>query len=620
MYRFKSFHLAIIALSLSLSTAYGQDDNPEPCRVVVDIQNIENDQVSVKVIPAPSENFLTVYNMPKIVPGTYSISDFGRFVVDFTAVDTSGKEMLVSRLDTNRWAIANAPALDHISYKVNDTYDEPAAAGIFEPSGTNIEAGENVVMNTFGFVGYFDDKKDVPYEFTVVKPEEFYGATSLKRAWSDARQDIFYAKNYFELHDCPILYAKPDTTSLQVANARVMVAVYSPGGNMGSAEVMAEVEDIFLAAAEYLGGTLPTDQYNILLYLAGMGSGSGGFGALEHNTSTLFVLPDAPISALSQTIKDVTAHEFFHIVTPLNIHSEQIHNYDFIRPQMSQHLWLYEGCTEYAAHHVQVKHGLMSLDDYLEVMRGKMVAASNYDTGIAFTELSKKALDEHASQYGNVYQQGALIGMAVDLKLRELSDGAYGIQDLMRDMSAEYGVDRPFEDKALFKEIARISGYPEMESFLNRHVANAEPIPFDSLLQSVGIQYAPEITEMVVSGGNVGFGYNPRREKVVILGTDRMDSFGTALGLRSGDELVSWDGVEVNMDNIKTVIRDFKRNTEPGKKVKVVVNRRDDEGNYKVLKLKAKAELVEQKRKDVLAPVDAPTEAQLRLRKSWIDL
>jgi hypothetical protein len=68
------------------------------------------------------------------------------------------------------------------------------------------------------------------------------------------------------------------------------------------------------------------------------------------------------------------------------------------------------------------------------------------------------------------------------------------------------------------------------------------------------------------------------------------------------------------------VIRDFKRETEPGKKVKVVVNRRDDEGNYKVLKLKAKAELVEQKRKDVLAPVDAPTEAQLRLRKSWIDL
>jgi predicted metalloprotease with PDZ domain len=528
--------------------------------------------------------------------------------------------MLVSRLDTNRWAIANAPALDHVSYKVNDTYDEPAAGGIFEPSGTNIETGENVVMNTFGFVGYFDDRKDIPYEFTVIKPKEFYGATSLKRAWSEAQQDIFYAKNYFELHDCPILYAKPDTTSLQVANARVMVAVYSPSGNMSSAEVMKEVEDVFLASAEYLGGVLPVDRYNILLYLAGMGSGSGGFGALEHNTSTLFVLPDAPISALSQTIKDVTAHEFFHIVTPLNIHSEQIHNYDFIRPQMSQHLWLYEGCTEYAAHHVQVKHGLMSLDDYLEVMRGKMVAASNYDTGIAFTELSKKALDEHASQYGNVYQQGALIGMAVDLKLRDLSDGAYGIQALMSDMSAEYGVDRPFEDDALFKEIARISGYPEMESFLNRHIAMAEPIPFDSLLESVGIQYAPEVTEMVVSGGNVGFGYNPRREKVVILGTDRMDAFGQALGLRSGDELVSWNGVEINMDNIKTVMRDFKRDTEPGKKVKVVVNRRDDEGNYKVVKLKAKAELVEQKRKDVLVPVESPTEAQLRLRKSWINI
>ena len=30
------------------------------------------------------------YHMAKVVPGTYSISDFGRFVVDFKAIDQEG--------------------------------------------------------------------------------------------------------------------------------------------------------------------------------------------------------------------------------------------------------------------------------------------------------------------------------------------------------------------------------------------------------------------------------------------------------------------------------------------------------------------------------------------------
>ena len=34
-------------------------------------------------------------------------------------------------------------------------------------------------------------------------------------------------------------------------------------------------------------------------------------------------------------------------------HSEEIGNFDFQKPKMSRHLWLYEGLTEYAAHHTQ---------------------------------------------------------------------------------------------------------------------------------------------------------------------------------------------------------------------------------------------------------------------------
>jgi predicted metalloprotease with PDZ domain len=44
---------------------------------------------------------------------------------------------------------------------------------------------------------------------------------------------------------------------------------------------------------------------------------------------------------------DVT-HEFFHIVTPLSIHSKEIQDFDY-NDKMSEHLWMYEGVTEYFA-------------------------------------------------------------------------------------------------------------------------------------------------------------------------------------------------------------------------------------------------------------------------------
>ena len=42
-------------------------------------------------------------------------------------------------------------------------------------------------------------------------------------------------------------------------------------------------------------------------------------------------------------ISDIAAHEFFHVVTPLHIHSEIIENFDFETPVPSEHVWLYEG-------------------------------------------------------------------------------------------------------------------------------------------------------------------------------------------------------------------------------------------------------------------------------------
>jgi predicted metalloprotease with PDZ domain len=60
---------------------------------------------------------------------------------------------------------------------------------------------------------------------------------------------------------------------------------------------------------------------------------------------------------------DVVSHEFFHIVTPLSIHSKEIQDF-YNDPKMSEHLWMYEGVTEYFANLFQINQGLITEEDF----------------------------------------------------------------------------------------------------------------------------------------------------------------------------------------------------------------------------------------------------------------
>src|SRR5262245_41644756 len=113
-----------------------------------------------------------------------------------------------------------------------------------------------------------------------------------------------------------------------------------------------------MAQKEYLGGTLPVNKYAFIFYFTDQPVTS--YGALEHSYSSMYFMPERSIEDLNQNLRDVAAHEFFHIVTPLTVHSEEIADFDFNNPKMSQHLWMYEGATEYFAGNMQVKYGLIT--------------------------------------------------------------------------------------------------------------------------------------------------------------------------------------------------------------------------------------------------------------------
>lgn len=610
----------LLALVANVSLAWSQDTKYQ---VSLDLVDVVDDQVKVTIIPPKMDEEVAEYHMAKIVPGTYSISDFGRFVVDFQAFDAEGGSLEVNKVSTNRWQISNAQSLAKVTYKVHDTFDAFEAYDgtseniVFEPGGSNIEAERDVfVINTFGFVGYFKEHKFHPFELTVTHKEEVQGATALKKISSTTTSDTYSARDFNFLADGPLMYSIPDIVTKKLANAEILVSVFSPNKMLSAQEVMDKISDLMEAQSKYLGGELPVERYAYLIYLLDGASMSGAMGALEHSYSSVYSLPEGGAEQIGQSVRDVAAHEFFHIVTPLNIHSEQIGNFDYIDPKMSKHLWLYEGCTEYAAMHVQVKYGLYDGDKFLEQIQEKMQVRDQFPKDVPFTVMSERILEEkYEPMYVNVYYKGALIALCLDLQLLKLSEGKYDLQSLMRDLAKKYGPEKSFDDDNLFLEIEKLT-YPEIGDFLRTYVSGDKELPLQEYLEWAGINYEPEREVETFSLGQIGLNVNEDQE-IFVTTTSSMNDFGKAMGYEEGDVLKSINGEEISLATIERVLGSYSVGMEEGDKVKVEVYR-DVKGKSKRVKLKAKAVKTTRTERHFLKFDESPSAEQKNLRDSWL--
>ncbi|MBL0016232.1 MAG: peptidase M61 [Bacteroidetes bacterium] len=583
----------------------------------LDLSQVVEDRVQVTLTPPAVATDQIEFQMPKIVPGTYSISDFGRFITGFEATDESGTPLPVDYIDQNRWLIRNAKSMKKISYWVEDTWDSKATPRIFEPAGTNIEVNNNFVVNPFGFFGYLEGMKEMPFKLTVKKPSGFYGSTALVATKSGDTEDVFDVNDYHRLADSPIMYCKPDTAWENVGGAKVLVSVYSPNKKVSAKAIMAEISEIMTAQKEYLGGKLPVEKYAFIVYLTAGFGGSGGMGALEHSYSSMYYLPETSESQAGETMRDVAAHEFFHIVTPLSIHSEEIQYFDYIDPKMSMHLWLYEGLTEYAAGHVQVKQGLISKDQYFRMISQKITMANFMNDSVPFTEISLGCLDKYKSQYLNVYQKGALIGMCLDIQLRKLSGGKMGTQELMRELAKSYGKDRPFKDSELFDKITALT-YPEIGVFFKKYVSGSASLPYADILAMAGLRYEPLANREILTLGKAEVKPNRASNRLMVTNIDGMNKFGETLGYMVGDEIVSFDDQPITLENADEVFSNFQANRKEGYKVKVVVARPDGKGGFAEKTLKAKAIAVKLKGMNLVTIDPKATPEQVAVRRSWL--
>lgn len=574
----------------------------------INLNEVQDKKIKVSIATPKSIKGKYIFQFPKTVPGTYANLNYGRLISDFQAYDENNQPLTVTKKEPNTFII-NGKNLSKITYMVSPSWDTPLEKdAIFEPAGTNFEKDKCFILNQGGVFGYLEGAMMFPYEITITHPEKLYGASSMEVNRANTTTDIWKAPDYVRLVDNPIMYAPLDTAIIKVGNTEVLISCYSTDKNINAKALVPSIQPTVTALQSFLK-VLPVNRYTFLFYFAslfGSGTRTGAFGALEHSYSSLYYLPIMPVSAVVKQVNDVASHEFLHIITPLNLHSREIHEFNFANPKMSQHLWLYEGSTEYYSHLIQLKANMISSDDFFREIRGKIEAANMMPKDMSITKMSANVLDEkYHKAYRHVYDKGALLCMGLDLEIMRLTQGKMTLRKVIEQLSAKYGAERPFEDNNLFKEIVAIT-HPDVKKFIDKHITGTEPLDYAALFKTVGIRYERlgkvKVASLEASGIELGMLSSSKTQ---------ITKDCPEYGLKYGDYVKSINGIEISIFTAMTIGEEIKASA--GKPVKIVVER---EG--KTIEVEKPLKVIEEDTSHSFILENTSDPVILQCRKAWM--
>lgn len=567
-------HYFLIPVILLISfSSYSQDTT----RVVVDLNQISNEVVSVKVFP-PVDGNSWEYVIPEIIPGTYVKVNYVRFYDQVTAYDNQGRKVKVKK-SKNVLQLAGEQSIAYLEYSVSPSIGARKIWDNVFGCGGSAYNSESALINFQLVNGYFEGYKNQPFKIEVKKPAELYGASSIHKITKDPSRDILIANGYDQLIDQPILYAKADTSSFTIGGNKFNIAVYAGAGKMNAEIIKPRFEAIMNEIHTFSGFTSKED-YTFILYCVDKDKLKGLFkefalgSALEHKTSSVYYMNDYVGDSTFSYYNEIAAHEYYHTITPLNLHSEQIANFNFRKADMSRSVWMYEGITDYLA---------LMLNAQSENLTNRIAPfniASATQIALNRRQQSLTESGRNIIRKGNVvswvnklldlinfYAKGQIIAMMMDMELQERTNGQRRLLDVMLEMKKDYE-NGYFEDTQLLSILEKYT-YPGFAEQFKPFVEGTDQPPYQTYFDKIGWTFYPKKSKNY-SYGSLYWSKDKKTNHYYI----RQVHGENQLGLEMGDTLLSINNVPVQefMD-AEQVTYNTIRFPEADEHLTVIINR-----------------------------------------------
>ncbi|HZJ01988.1 MAG TPA: PDZ domain-containing protein [Gemmatimonadaceae bacterium] len=467
-------------------------------------------------------------SLPEWTPGAYEVSNFARFINDFSAAQDN-VELDWDKTDKDTWRL-RVPKAGKVEVKFDYKADSLDNGYSWTKSNFSFFNGTNLFFYPEG------TGMDFPATVTVKTNPAWRVATGMH----STGVNTFSANNYHDLVDMPFFVGQFDMDSTTIAGKPFRFASYpsgtiTPAVRLGIFQQMAKI----VPYQAMVFGEVPWDSYTIFQVADGefsLGAASG----LEHQNSHLDII--SPVVLGNPILASLYSHEVFHAWNVKRLRPADMTPYQYDREQPTPLLWISEGVTDYYADLAQVRGKTITPRGFYGTTTEKIDHISE-TVPVSLEDASVSTWIKPVNGTEDIYyDKGSVAGLLLDIIIRDASDNRKSLDTVMRELyDNTYKKGKGFTNDEWWAAVSRAAGGKSFADFERRYIDGRDPFPYDSVLPSGGLRLFVERTVRPSLGISISEDEEGLRVmQVVVAGP------GATAGVKLGDYLLKVGGLDAN--------------------------------------------------------------------------
>ena len=557
-------------LALAPSLARKADAKTGPILLEVDASEAPRKIFHVRMVIPAQPGPITLY-YPKWIPGTHGPSGP---IADLAGlkIQANGKPVTWKRDDTDMYAF-------HCIVPEGATAVEVALDWLAAGRGGFGTTTDHIAVVRWNELLLYPKGKpisDIDFQASLKVPADWKCGTALPIEAREGALTRYGRVSLETLVDSPVvaglyfreiaLHPKPPAGGKE-GDAKGQPAHFldlvsdGPGGLDITPEIKAQYEQL-VAEAGALFGSRHYKSYRFLVTL----SDKMPFHGLEHHQSSDNGMPERAMSDASaaKAIAYLLPHEYVHSWNGKFRRPKGLITPTYQEANNTRLLWVYEGLTEYLGTILAARSGLWTIDDAREYLAVTAEEMQN-QKGRAWRPLEDTTLVAPMRAYdangwhswrrsADYYDEGTLIWLEVDTKIRQLTKGERSLDDFCRRFFGGDGGNvevKPYDFEEIVADLNAVVEY-DWKTLLTRRVTEtAEQAPLAGFSQG---------------GWHLTFGEKPTAFEKAKQGLRKQIDLSSSIGINLTPEGVISDVVHGKAG--------YKAHLGPGMKVLAINGRR----------------------------------------------
>lgn len=444
--------------------------------------------VSVE-FPKTAQSYLDV-KLPAWRTGRYEILNLANGVRYFDAQSEAGDDLKWEKIDHSTWRVyLNEPSKVNVEYQIYANELGKRARHIDD---------SHAFIDASGFFMFSESFRQEPVSVNLKVPKKWRSVSGMENFKG---KHSFKAADYNTLIDSPIETGINQLHTFEVDGREYELVIWGEGNY--DADLMVKDLKKLVTTSNTIWDGYPYERYVFMVHAT-----SGAGGATEHINSTIIQRPRDRFAKREDYLAFIStaAHEFIHTWNVKAYRPQGLVPYDYTNINYSKLLWIAEGSTSYFEDHLLVRSGIETTDEFFKGM-SKTINRHLHTPGREVQSASETSFDkwinqggDHARNYStNIYLEGSLISMALDIDLLEKSDGKISYRDVHKALYNKHKMPAGFTTEDVLAILKNLTGR-DYNDWWQANVETPAQINFNELLGKVGLSYErPEKAKALAS-------------------------------------------------------------------------------------------------------------------------